>query len=149
LLFALSGSGKDAYIKRNLDQPVLSLDDIRRKHKISPTNKKGNGQVIQLTKEKAKEFLRARTSFVFNGTNLTRDMRSRWIGLFTDYNARVKIIYFEVSYKKLLKQNADREHKVPEDVLNKLLGKLEMPDFKAAHEVEYIIENKSVLLTEV
>jgi len=38
LLFALSGSGKDAYIKRNLDQPVLSLDDIRRKHKISPTN---------------------------------------------------------------------------------------------------------------
>ena len=143
VMCALPGSGKDTYIRKNLDQPILSLDDLRRKHKISPKDKKGNGQVDQLAKEKAKEFLRAKTSFVFNATNITKDMRSRWIGLFTDYNARVKIIYIEVPYKTLLKQNSDRENKVPVKVIDKLIGKLELPDFKEAHEVEYIIEGEN------
>jgi len=147
VMCALPGSGKDTYIKKNLDQPILSLDDIRREYKISPKDKKGNGQVIQLAKEKAKEYLRAKTSFVFNATNITKDMRSRWIGLFTDYNARVKIIYIEVPYKILLKQNSDRELKVPENVIDKLIGKLEIPDFKEAHEVEYIIEGENLSLT--
>ena len=148
MMCALPGSGKDTYIKKNLDQPILSLDDIRREHKISPKDKKGNGQVIQLAKEKAKEYLRAKTSFVFNATNITKDMRSRWIGLFTDYNAKVKIIYIEVPYKTLLKQNSDREYKVPDNVIDKLIGKLEMPDFKEAHEVEYIIEGENLSLTQ-
>ncbi len=148
VMCALPGSGKDTFIRKNLDQPILSLDDIRRDNKISPTDKKGNGQVIQLAKEKAKEFLRAKKSFVFNATNITRDMRSRWIGLFTDYNARVKIIYIEVPYKTLLKQNSDRDHKVPENVINKLIGKLEIPDFKEAHEVDYIIEGEKLSLTQ-
>lgn len=147
MMCALPGSGKDTYIRNNLDQPMLSLDDIRRKHKISPKDKKGNGQVIQMAKEKAKEYLRSKTSFVFNATNITKDMRSRWIGLFTDYNARVKIIYIEVPYKTLLKQNANREHKVPQNVIDKLIGKLEIPDFKEAHEVDYIIEGQNQSLT--
>ena len=148
VMCALPGSGKDTYIKQNLDQPILSLDDIRRENKISPTDKKGNGQVIQIAKEKAKTFLRSKTSFVFNATNITKDMRSKWIGLFTDYNARVKIIYIEVPYKKLLKQNSDREHKVPEHVIYKLMGKLELPDIREAHEVEYIVDNEVLSLTQ-
>ncbi|MEM1002310.1 MAG: AAA family ATPase [Bacteroidota bacterium] len=147
LMCALPGSGKDTYIRENLDQPILSLDDIRREHKISPKDKKGNGQVIQLAKEKAKEFLRAKTSFTFNATNITKDMRSRWIGLFTDYKARVKIVYIEVPYKTLLKQNSDREHKVPENVIYKLIGKLELPDFREAHEVEYVVGGEHLSLT--
>jgi len=145
VMCALPGSGKDTYIRNNLDQPILSLDDIRRKHKISPTDKKGNGQVIQKAKETAKEYLRAKTSFVFNATNITRDMRSRWISLFTDYNARVKIIYIEVPYKTLLQQNSSREHKVPEEVIHKLIGKLEIPTLQEAHEVEYIINEEKIL----
>jgi len=147
VMCALPGSGKDTYIRNNLDQPILSLDDIRREHKISPKDKKGNGQVIQMAKEKAKEYLRSKTSFVFNATNITKDMRSRWIGLFTDYNARVKIIYIEVPYKTLLKQNSDREHKVPENVIHKLIGKLEIPTVQEAHEVEYIIKEENLSLT--
>ena len=146
LMCALPGSGKDTFIKKNLDQPVLSLDDIRRANKISPTDKKGNGQVIQLAKEKAKEYLRSKTSFVFNATNITKDIRSRWIGLFSDYKAKVKIIYLEVPYKKLLKQNSEREYAVPNHVINRLIGKLEMPDLREAHEVEYIIDGKNLPL---
>jgi putative nucleotidyltransferase with HDIG domain len=139
VMCALPGSGKDTYIGRNLNLPELSLDDIRRENKISPTDKKKNGQVIQLAKEKAKEFLRAKKSFVFNATNITSDRRGRWISLFIDYNARVKIVYIEVPYKTLKKQNSNRDNKVPEAVIDRMIWKLEIPTVKEAHDLEFVI----------
>lgn len=140
VMCALPGSGKDTYIQQHLNLPVLSLDKIRRAHKISPTDKRKNGQVIQLAKEEAKVYLRTKTSFVFNATNITSDMRSKWIRLFVAYKARVKIIYIEVPYKILMRQNANRVHKVPENILEKMIAKLEIPTPKEAHELEFIIK---------
>jgi len=142
IMCALPGSGKDTYIKSNLDLPELSLDNIRRENKISPTDKKKNGQVVQMGKEKAKEYLRAKKSFVFNATNITSEMRSRWISLFVDYNARVQIIYVEVPYKRLKRQNSNREFKVPEKVIDKMIKKLEIPTFREAHDVQYVISDE-------
>lgn len=140
VMCALPGSGKDTYINRYLEAPILSLDDIRRENKIDPTDKEKNGQVIQLGKEKAKEFMRSKTSFVFNATNITSDMRSKWISLFTEYGGRVKIIYIEVPYKQLVFQNHNRDYKVPESVIEKMITKLEIPTPEEAHEIEYIVE---------
>lgn len=139
MMSALPGTGKDTYIARHMkDLPVLSLDDIRRAHNISPTDQKGNGQVIQLGKEQAKEYMRKRQSFVFNATNITRDMRNKWAQLFTSYGGRMHIIYLEVPYKKLLKQNHDRAHKVPTSAIDRMIGKWEVPTVKEAHHVSCI-----------
>lgn len=142
MMCALPGSGKDTYIQRNLDVPILSLDEIRRTHKIDPRDKKKNGQVIQMGKEQAKVFLRKQTSFVFNATNITREMRSKWISLFTDYGARVRIVYLEVPYSQLMAQNHNRAHKVPENVLDKMIQKWEMPGYAEAHEVVFEVGDK-------
>ena len=141
LLSGLPGTGKDTYIKKNYDLPILSLDDIRREHKISPTDRKLNGQVIQFAKEKAKEYMRMKRSFIFNGTNITREMRGSWISLFTEYGARVRIIYLEVPYNILLQQNHNRDYKVPTDVIDKLIGKLEIPTYRESHEIEFVIKD--------
>ena len=138
-LCALPGAGKDTFIKQHLDLPVLSLDDIRREHKIDPRDKKRNGQVVQLGKEKAKAYMRTGQSFVFNATNITKDMRQRWISLFTSYRGRVKIIYLEVPYATLIKQNHNREYKVPLPVVERLLTKLEIPTPNEAHDLEFHI----------
>lgn len=140
MMCALPGSGKDTFIKQNLDLPVLSLDDIRRENKIAPTDKKGNGRVVQLGKERAKELMRARQSFIFNATNITSDMRSKWIALFAEYGGRIKIVYIEVPYKVLLAQNRNREYAVPDSVIEKLLDKLEIPVPKEAHHIQYEIK---------
>lgn len=139
VMCALPGTGKDTYVDRNLDMPVLSLDDIRRANKIDPTDKKAQGWVIQEGKEQAKVYLRKKTPFVFNATNLTVDRRGKWISLFTEYRARVKIIYLEVPYKKLLAQNHNRPHKVPENVVERMIRSLEIPGPKEAHEVVYLV----------
>lgn len=136
IICALPGTGKDTYVKQHLSNlPILSLDNIRRAHNIAPTDKKGNGRVIQLGKEKAKELMRSKTSFVFNATNITQDMRGKWISLFTDYKARVRLIYLEVPYKKLLKQNHNRDYKVPVAAIDSMIWKWEPPTVKEAHEV--------------
>jgi predicted kinase len=133
IMSAIPASGKDTYIAKHLDIPVLSLDNIRREHKIKPTDKKGTGRVVQMAKEEAKVYMRKKESFVFNATNITKDMRSRWISLFLEYRARVEIIYLEVPYKQLKKQNSNREHVVPLEVIDKLFDKLEMPCYDEGH----------------
>lgn len=139
MLAGIPGAGKDTYLKNNLsDHNVVSLDDIRRELKVKPTDSKGNGRVIQEAMERCKVLMRKHQNFVFNATNLTKDLRSKWISLFEEYGGLVEIHYIEVPYSTLLKQNNSREHAVPAKVVERLIDKLEMPTCKEVHAVKYI-----------
>jgi predicted kinase len=142
LLSALPGMGKDHYLQ-NIDKdiPVVSLDAIRRKYKILPTDKSGNGRVIQEAKETAREYLRKNQDFIWNATNITRQIRTQLIDLFAEYGAKTEIIYIEKPYKIWRKQNREREYALPEDVLDKMLQKLEIPQLSEAHEIKYIVDD--------
>ena len=138
LLSGLPAMGKDHYIESVCaDLPVVSLDAIRRKHKLSPTDKSANGWVVQTAKEEARSYLRKGQNFIWNATNITRQMRTQLIDLFTDYGAKVKIVYLERPYSVWQKQNRNREYAVPETVLHTMLDKLEIPQLTEAHEVIY------------
>ncbi len=100
---------------------------------------KGTGQVVQMTKELAKKYLRTHTPFVWNATNITRSLQNPLIDLFSSYVAKVKIVYLEVPYKQLLEQNRNREYVVPENAIQKMVWKLEIPALWEAHEVEYVV----------
>lgn len=138
LLSALPGMGKDRYIREHCHgMPVISLDDIRRQHGISPGDSNATGRVVQQAKEDARILLRRKTPFVWNATNITRQLRSQLITLFTAYGAQVRIVYLEVPWQQWKKQNANREHAVPENVLQRMMAKLEVPQPDEAHYVEY------------
>lgn len=140
MLSGLPGMGKDTFLKRNYPGlPVISLDDIRRKHKLKPDDSSATGWAVQEAKEQAKVFLRKGQPFAWNATNITRQLRSQWIDLFVSYKARVKLVYIETSYKEWLNQNSNREYPVPGQVLSRLLNKLEVPLPQEAHRVEYIV----------
>lgn len=138
LMSGLPGAGKDTYIRKHFsDLPVISLDDIRQEHGTAATDKTGNGHAIQAAKEKAKEYLRNKKNFVWNATNITRQMRSQLIDLFLTYKAEVQIVYVEVSYAKLHPQNKSREAAIPASALEKLVRKMEVPTLWEAQEVVY------------
>ncbi|WP_261387474.1 AAA family ATPase [Chitinophaga pinensis] len=140
IMSGLPGAGKDTYVKKHFKQPdweIVSLDDIRVKMKISPTDKSGNGTVVQAAKEQARVHLRNKRSFVWNATNTTHQMREQLIALCLQYDAHVTVAYVEVPYKELFRQNGGREAIVPTPVMHKLIGKLEIPDLTEAHEVVY------------
>lgn len=138
LLSGLPGMGKDRYIDIYYpNMPVVSLDAIRREHKLKPDDKWATGWAAQRAKETARAYLRAGTPFIWNATNITRNMRSQLIELFVTYKAKVRIVYLEVPYRKWLQQNNGRIHGIPAPVLNRMLNKLEVPLPWEAHQVVY------------
>ena len=139
LLSALPGSGKDTFIRKQYPgMEVVSIDALRRKHKVSPRDKKQNGRMVQLAKEQAKVNLRAKHPFIWNATNTSLNMRAQLIDLFQSYGAKTRLIYLEVPFKQLRKQNSSREYEVPTKVLSRMINKLEVPAVWEAPVVEFL-----------
>jgi predicted kinase len=139
MMSGLPGAGKDFWVAENLaDWPVVSLDALRREMKVAPTE--NQGPVVSRAREAAREHLRKRRPFVWNATNISRQMRELSVNLFAAYNARVRIIYVEAREARLYAQNRDRADPVPAEVIRKLTARWEVPDMTEAHRVDWVTE---------
>jgi putative nucleotidyltransferase with HDIG domain len=137
LMSGLPGAGKDTWLARHRSKlPVVALDAIRDELDVEATD--NQGEVIQAARERCREHLRAGENFAFNGTNITRQMRQRWIDLFTDYGARTEIVYIEPPVATILAQNKHRTNPVPENVILRLLNKLEPPAITECHSLAFV-----------
>jgi len=134
LMSGLPLAGKDSWIKKNgMDMPVISLDGIRRQLGIPPT--KGSGRVVQTAMEQARIYLRQKKTFIWNATNIIQETRQKLVSLFAGYGARVHILYLEVPYQELFARNRKRARYIPENVLEEMIQKLEVPALWEAYEV--------------
>ncbi|MBA2448697.1 MAG: AAA family ATPase [Chloroflexi bacterium] len=137
LLSGLPGVGKDHWLREPLpDLPVVSLDALRAELRVDPTDPQQ--PVVEAARERAKAYLRRGQGFAWNGTNLSREVRDRCTSLFAAYNARVRIVYLEVSEARLLRQNRARPAPVPEAVIDRLMARWEVPDRTEGHRVDWI-----------
>lgn len=138
LMSGLPGAGKNHWITEHLpDWPVVSLDTVREELDIAPTDEQG--AVLNRARELARDHLRHGRSFVWNATNLSRQMRNEPIQLLADYGARVRIVHVEVPAERLFAQNRARSKVVPAAVIERLLDRWEVPDGTEAHQVEYVV----------
>lgn len=133
MMVGLPGAGKDTWLVTHYpDLPVVSLDEIRSEIEVDPTD--NQGEVAQIAKEQCRIHLRAERDFAFNATNITRQLRKRWIDLGDDYGARIEIVYVEPPLETILAQNKRRTRPVPEKVIRSLLNRLEPPTITECHE---------------
>jgi predicted kinase len=138
IMSGLPGAGKDHWIRNHRpDLPVVSLDAIREELKVKPTDKQG--RVLFAAREQAREHLRKNRPFVWNATNLSRQIREQCVNLVADYSAKIRIVYVEVPEEILMEQNRRRKGAVPDEVIRKLTGIWEIPDIREAHHVQFII----------
>jgi len=143
VMCGLPGSGKDTWLTINAPNiPVISLDDIREELGAEPTG--NQGEVIQAAKERARVLLRSGTDFAWNATNLTRDLRSQLVDLFTNYHARVRIVHVEAPRESLFVRNDQRSRRVPPGAIERMIDRWEIPDVTEAPIVEWW-ENTNVL----
>ncbi|MUG91486.1 AAA family ATPase [Scytonema sp. UIC 10036] len=139
LMSGLPGSGKDTWIQENLaDWEVISLDELRKTMGVDPDD--DQGIVTNQAKAIAKEYLRSQQSFVWNATNLSRQLRGMLIRLFSSYQARVRIVYLEAPWDELLHRNRERDAMVPEKVLYRMRNRLEVPNIIEAQHVDWITQ---------
>lgn len=137
LMSGLPGAGKDFWVAENLPgYPVISLDELRREMGVSPTA--NQGPVVSRAREAARVYLRKKQPFVWNATNISRQMRELSINLFAAYNARVRIVYVEAPEERLHAQNRERDNAVPAEVIRKLTARWEVPDLTEAHRVDWV-----------
>jgi predicted kinase len=142
LMSGFPGAGKDRWIAEHLaGWPVISLDRLRGELRVDPEDDQGT--VVAHAREEARAHLRAGRSFVWNATNLSKRIRAQCTRLFADYDARIRIVYIETSEPTLRAQNRARPSPVPEQVLDALLDKWEVPDVSEAHEVTFAIADAS------
>lgn len=141
LMAGLPLSGKDTYIAHAFSElPVISLDQLREEMGIRPDQ--GSAKVVAKAREQAKVLLRKKQPFVWNATNIIADTRQKLCRMFEAYGARVHIIYLEVPYRELLERNRQRERYISEAVLERMIGKLEIPGPTEAYRVEYCISGE-------
>ncbi len=134
LMSGLPGTGKDTYIREHYAHlPMISLDEIRKELRISPTD--NQGKVVALGHERAKEYLRKNQPFVWNATNITAQMRETQITLFENYGAAVETVFLETDWDEQISRNENREAEVPLRVIEDLLAKLVPPE---RHECERV-----------
>lgn len=139
MMSGLPGAGKDTWIQNNRPETrTVSLDEIRRKMGIAPTD--NQGAVVQQAKETCRALLRAGENFCFNATNLQKSTRGRWLDLFADYDAEVEVVYLEPPMETLLQQNSQRSgatgdnvELVPRQVIERLATRLEVPSELECH----------------
>ena len=137
LLSGLPGAGKDTWAQQHAAHlPTVALDAIRAELSVDPRD--AQGAVVQAAKERARELLRREQPFVWNATDITRQLRAPLIGLFASYGARVRVVYLDAPFDVLFARNRARPSPVPEAVIERLLTKAEPPDVTEAHAVEYI-----------
>lgn len=136
LMSGLPGTGKDTWIREHYAHlPMVSLDEIRRELKISPTE--SQNKVAEIGKERAKELLRKKQPFVFNATNLSPLVRSKQLNLFTQYHASTQILYLETEWKEQLRRNGSRRDAVPEQTIGHMMRELVLPEAREAYQVDW------------
>lgn len=140
LMSGLPAVGKDHWLSREMPEAsVISLDDIRAELRVAPNDPQGQGTVLNVARERAREHLRTKRPFVWNATNLSRQVRGDSLRLFCDYRAFIRIVYVEVPYERLLQQNRMRRRRIPERVIDRLIDRWEVPDQSEAHAVDWVI----------
>ena len=136
LMCGLPETGKNTWIRAHYPGlPVVSLDDMRLELGVRPDG--NQGAVAQAAREQAKALLRERRPFVWNATSLTA-LRAQQVALFERYHARVRLVYLETAWEENLRRNAGRRDAVPEDVIDRMLSRLEPPERFEAQTVEWL-----------
>ena len=134
MMCGLPGTGKDTYIREQYpDCVMISLDDIRSEYGIPSVG--NQTEVVSIAKRRMKGLLRKKLNFVFDATNITQDIRSKYISLWMSYKAYVSIVFLETGWEENIRRNLARDDSVPLSVIENMISKLIPPERHEAHDV--------------
>jgi predicted kinase len=130
LAIGLPGSGKSTWFKRR-DAVPLSSDVIRSMLFDDVTEQRFQDLVFSTLRSLLRARLVARMPLNYvDATNLSPHDRRGWIKMAHDFGYEVQAVYFDVPTEVCMERNARRNRVVPEEVMQRMAGKLRAPKFE-------------------
>ena len=131
VLSGLPASGKDTWCKQHTELPIISFDDTRKQLKLKYGA--NEGLVVHTTIDNAKQYLRTKTPFIWNSTNLSKQNRDKTISLLRQYKAKVHIVYLEETKGTIFSRNNARDSSLTNNKIKEMVKKWEVPSSIEAH----------------
>ena len=139
VMSGLQAAGKDHIIKTKYPNwNVISLDQTRTD--MGMVFGDNEGQVSNSAKEACRMIMRDKQNFIFNATNLIKDIRSKWIRLFRQYHYQITIHYVERPLSVIIEANKKRENKVPEGIILEKVSRMDIPTAMECHNLVLDVE---------
>lgn len=141
IIVGLPASGKDFFIKNNIDNAlILSSDDLRVElygYEDQTHNKEVFEEMDRRTRNAGKED----KNVIYNATNINRGRRVALAQEMQKYFKYIKVVVCVCSIKTLLYRNKTREERhLPEDKLKQMIKSFQIPTLYEYHydDIEYV-----------
>ena len=134
VMVGLSGSGKSSVAKEiaenNTNTTIVSSDSIREELTGDCGNQENNEEVFKVFHKRIRETLENNTNVIADATNITMRLRRAIIENVKGIDC-YKIVYLTPKpFDQCKLDNLNRQHPVPEEVLNKQLRKFQIPFYE-------------------
>lgn len=139
VMCAISGSGKSTFIKKNYPEyRVISPDEIRELMIGDRLDIDNHGEVFRFAYEQLKVSLRIGENVVWDATNLRIDLREKLLGIANDYGAFIEMVLLQAPLAQCLKNNRDRTHSIPAEIIHKQAKIFQLPDLREVHKLTWL-----------
>lgn len=139
LTCGMAGAGKSSWINSNAsNHHRIELDRIRDEIAKGRANQSRDDEVIRIAHDELREALRQKKNVIWDATNYRSDFRKRIIELGLAYGAYTEIVAFQKPLSRLVKDNREREHSIPNDAFESMLRKFQWPEIGEAHSLKLI-----------
>lgn len=151
IMCGLSGSGKSSIAKglaEDYDAIIVSSDSIREEICGNVSDQSKNEEVFKIFHKRIRKYLHENRNVIADATNIT--MKSRRAIINNVKKMDIEIIAYIVPKRSedCVKDNVDREHSVPEEVIYKQVKRFQIPfveegfDKIIVHDFDFSLQNK-------
>lgn len=148
MLVGLPGVGKSHIAKGLLEQgyTVHSSDKIR--EELGDVNdQSNNSKVFEILGKRVKEDLQNGQDTVYDATNISYKKRMAFLKELKNIKCVKTCLWVYGSYEFCLKNNSERERKVPEEVITRMYKNFNVPYYYEGWDMIAIYRNEAVLPT--
>ena len=146
LLIGAPGSGKSTWGKNmsqvNPDVVRLCPDEFRAKFGTGEVDQSVSARAFGATRHGMEQALKDGKSVLIDATNMYRKTRKDFLNIAKQYNAQTIAVVFECDRETLIKRNQKRGEeggrRVPNDVIDNMLGRYQRPDTTEFDKVMFV-----------
>lgn len=148
MMVGLPASGKSYYaeqFRNEYQAEIFSSDEIRKEILQDVNNQDKNGEVFNVLHKRLKEHLSNGGNAIYDATNISYKRRMAFLNELKKIPCKKVCILIATPYKDCLKQNANRERIVPEEVITKMYKNIYIPQYYEGWDDIQIVKNYNAI----